>query len=77
VRRHRRTPISALAKFAADPEDFCRTNGAIRNKKAVKYGNRSHEKLGRSTPIMIVRTIVGLSIGLILLFILVNVGLKL
>lgn len=45
--RQRLVPISKLAEFAADPEEFERRRGGVRSQAAVEAGARHHEALGQ------------------------------
>ena len=39
-------PISKLADFASNPNDYIQRKGGIRNQKAVNIGNAGHNNIG-------------------------------
>ena len=47
--RRRTVPVSALARFAADPHTFSRRRTRAME-KAAEHGIRWHEQLGRGRP---------------------------
>lgn len=40
-------PIRQLAEYAADPKGYAKYRGKVRNKVAVKAGNRGEAAMGR------------------------------
>jgi|6_EtaG_2_1085325.scaffolds.fasta_scaffold09968_4 hypothetical protein len=45
----RSIPIRQLAEYAADPKGYAKYRGKIRNKAAVKAGNRGEAAMGRTS----------------------------
>lgn len=41
-------PIRQLAEFAADPVEFDRSRGKVRNKAAVRAGNQGEKRLAKT-----------------------------